>query len=344
MAVSCLLFVFAKGSAQAQQLPAESAANGPQLRLAVTATDKSGQLVKGLQQSDFTILDNGNRVKLDFFYAHNGGLAEPDSESVVVVIDAINVYFNLLSQERTQIETFLRSNQGYLPAPISIAAVTEKDLVWIGETSADGNKLAEELDQWQPHLQPRPTQSDADMQERWQESVLGLSKILRHVGDQPGRKLLIWVSPGWPFIHSTDVQATDPLLRMWMDLIVATSTNLRKEQATIEVVEPEGSAHVDFSTIWRPNLKPVKKWDRAEPADVTLQVLAIQSGGQVVHSSNDVAGELAQCLTDATSWYTLTFTGQLSDKPNMWHDLQVGVDKPNIVVHAGNGYYAQPQP
>jgi VWFA-related protein len=342
--VGCLLLVLGKGAARAQNLPAESDARGPQMRLAVTVTDKSGQLVKGLQQSDFTVLDNGEPVKLDFFYAHDSGQAEPGSESVVLVIDAINVNFNLLTQERTQIELFLRSNQGHLPAPISIAALTEKDLAWIGESSSDGNKLAEVLDQWQPHLQPRPTTSDADMQERWQESVLGLSKILRHEDGQPGRKLLIWVSPGWPFIHSTDVQATDALLHMWMNLIVATSTNLRKEDATIEVVEPQASAHVDFGIVWRANVKPVKKWDHAEPADVTLQVLAIQSGGQVVHSSNDIAGEIAACIRDATSWYALTFNGQTSDKPDTWHDLQVGIDKPNMVAHAGNGYYAQPQP
>jgi VWFA-related protein len=340
----CLLLVCCHGRAQAQQAgPTDAPAKGPQIRLAVEVTDKSGHPVTALQKGDFTVLDNGRPVPLDFFYAHESGLVEPGSESIVLVIDAVNVYFNLLSQERTQIETFLRSNQGHLPAPLSIAAVSENDLTWITETSADGNLLAKQLDQWQPHLQPRPTTSDQDMQERWQESVEGLDRILRHEAGEPGRKMMIWVSPGWPFINSTDVQATDALLHQWMDLIVATTTNLRKAQVTIEAVEPQGSAHLDSRLMWNPNVKPVRKWDHAEPADVTLQVLAIQSGGQVMHSSNDIAGEIAQCIGDATSWYTLTFAQQ-PDKPNTWHDLQVRVNQPGAVVRAGNGYYAQPQP
>ena len=340
-----LLLTSGSGRVRAQQSgtqTAENPAKTREIRLTVEVTDKSGHPVSGLRQNDFTVLDNGRPVPLDFFYAHAGDLAEPGSESLVLVMDAINVDFNMLSAERTQVETFLRSNQGHLSAPVSIAAVTETELNWITETSADGNLLAGQLDQWQPHLQPHPATSDAALQERWQESIEGFDKILRHEAERPGRKVMIWISPGWPFIYSTDLQTTDTLLHQWMDLIVAISTNLREAQVTLEVVEPEGSAYLDSGVLWRPNLKPVKKWDRAEPADVTLQVLAIQSGGQVVHSSNDVASEIAKCVGDATAWYTLTIA-ERPDKPNTWHDLQVRVDQPDVVVRAGNGYYAQPQ-
>lgn len=343
-ALCCLLVFCWSGRARAQQATATGAdvqAKESQIRLAVEVTDKSGRPVTSLQQSDFTVLDNGHPAPVNFFYAHSGSVVESGSEHVVLVIDAINVFFNLLSRERTQIETFLRSNQGHLPAPLSIAAVSETNLTWIAEDSADGNKLADQLDQWQPHLQPRPTQSDADMQERWQESILGLSKILSHESVQPGRKLLIYVSPGWPLINSSDVQATDGLLHQWMDLIVSTSTNLRKQQVTLDAAEPQGSAGVDWGPIWRAKLKPVRKWDHAEPADVVLQVLAVQSGGQVMHSNNDIADEIVQCMGDATSWYTIVIPQQ-PDKPNTWHDLQVRVNQPGAVVRAANGYYAQP--
>lgn len=339
----CLLSFCCSGQAQATKVAAaaEPAAKGPQLRLTVEVTDQSGNPVKGLQESAFTVLDNGRPVPLDFFYAHDSASEETGSESVVLVIDAINVFFNLLSEERTQIEQYLRSNQGHLPAPLAIAAVSENDFTWIADPSADGNKLADQLHQWQPHLQPRPTTSDADMQERWQESVFGLSKALNYESNYPGRKLLVYVSPGWPLIHSTDVQATDGLLHQWMDLIVSTSANLRKQEVTIEVAQPQGSAGVDWGPIWRANLKPVKKWDHSEPADVVLQVLAVQSGGQVVHSNNNIADEIAQCMRDASSWYTIVVPQQ-PDKPNTWHDLQVRVNQPGTSVRAANGYYAQP--
>ena len=105
--VFCLLAFCCAGQAQATQAAAaanEPAARGPQLRLTVEVTDHSGNPVKGLQQSAFTVLDNGHPVPLDFFYAHESASEETGSENVVLVIDAINVYFNLLSAERTQIE------------------------------------------------------------------------------------------------------------------------------------------------------------------------------------------------------------------------------------------------
>jgi VWFA-related protein len=336
--IGCGLFaVCCLGHSQQAATPAK----GPSLRLAVEVTDNAGNPITGLQNTDFTVLDNGHPIPVDFFYAHDSGGSESGSESVLLVIDAINVYLDLLTQERTQIETFLRSSKGHLPAPLSIVAINENDLTWISPASADGNALAAQLHQWQPHSQPRPTMSDQDMQERWQESVEGLDRILRHAADQPGRKLMIYVSPGWPLINSTDVQATDSLLHQWMGLIVATSTNLRKAQVIIDVAEPQGSEHMDWGSIWRPKLKPVKKWDHAEPADVVLQVLAVQSGGQVIHSNNDIASEIAKCVSDATSWYTLNIAEQ-TDKPDTWHDLQVRVSKPGAVVRAANGYYAQP--
>jgi VWFA-related protein len=341
-AFCCLFLVCCNGYAQSQPAaPAAAPAKGPSLRLTVEVTDTAGNPITGLQNTDFTVLDNGRPVPVDFFYAHNSGLSESGSESVVLVIDAVNAYHDLLTQERMQIETFLRSNQGHLPAPLSIVAVNQNNLTWIGERSADGNALAAQLHQWQPVLQPRPSQAISDMQERWQESIEGLDRILHHQSDDSGRKLMIWISPGWPFIQSTDVQTTDPLLHQWMDLIVATSTNLRTAQVTIEDAEPQGSEYMDWSNIWRSKLKPVKKWDHAEPADVTLQVLAIQSGGQVLHSSNDITAEVAKCMHDAASWYTLA-VAQQPDKPNTWHDLQVRVNKPGAVVRAANGYYAQP--
>ena len=37
-----------------------------------------------------------------------------------------------------------------------------------------------------------------------------------------------------------------------------------------------------------------------------LQVLAYQSGGRVLNSSNDVAGEIARCAVDAGTYYVLS--------------------------------------
>src|ERR1700683_2260822 len=87
-------------------------AHASQLRLTVEVTDKAGHPITGLEESDFTVLDEKNPTPIRFFYAHSNPLAEPGAESIILLIDDVNVDFNEVSFERDQIENFLRSNQG----------------------------------------------------------------------------------------------------------------------------------------------------------------------------------------------------------------------------------------
>ena len=71
------------------------------------------------------------------------GAAEPREESIMLVIDDIDMDFLAMGFERTQIENFLRSNGGHLPAPVSISIMTEGGLQPIVDGSADGNQVAD---------------------------------------------------------------------------------------------------------------------------------------------------------------------------------------------------------
>ena len=73
-----------------------------------------------------------------------------------------------------------------------------------------------------------------------------------------------------------------------------------------------------------------------------LQVLATQSGGRVLISNNDVAGEIATCVEDANAFYVLTFEGLVGDGPNEYHSLEIKLDKSGLKALTRTGYYAQP--
>jgi hypothetical protein len=70
-------------------------------------------------------------------------------------------------------------------------------------------------------------------------------------------------------------------------------------------------------------------------------VLAAQSGGQVLNSSNDIARSIAGCVVDATAFYTLTFDSPPADHPDEYHSLQVKIGKSGLTAHTRTGYYAQ---
>ena len=89
-------------------------------------------------------------------------------------------------------------------------------------------------------------------------------------------------------------------------------------------------------------LKGVKTEGQAEYGNLALQVLATHSGGRVLNSSNDMAGEIAACAADANSFYVLSFDGLPGDGPNEYHALEIKIDKPGLTARTRSGYYAQP--
>jgi hypothetical protein len=79
-----------------------------------------------------------------------------------------------------------------------------------------------------------------------------------------------------------------------------------------------------------------------QPGYVSLQVLAIQSGGRVFNSTNDLAKAIADCAADAESFYVRSFNAPPAEGPNQYRAVGVSVDKPANTVRTRSGYYNQP--
>jgi hypothetical protein len=77
---------------------------------------------------------------------------------------------------------------------------------------------------------------------------------------------------------------------------------------------------------YRDFLKPLTKPNQAERGNLSLQVLAVQSGGLTLGGLNDVASMLRQCVADAKASYQLSFTP--SDYKPAYHHLEVRVNRP----------------
>jgi hypothetical protein len=154
--------------------------------------------------------------------------------------------------------------------------------------------------------------------------------------------LLLWIGPGWSLFTTPGVEIDEREQKRWMDLIVSASARLHEAQVALYSVKPLGLGTGLEDSRWQALLKPVRKPDQAYLGYLSLQVLATQSGGQVLDSSNDLARELSQGVNDASAWYTLVVATQTSEQPNTWHDVDVKVDKPGAKVRTINGYYAQP--
>jgi VWFA-related protein len=83
---------------------------------------------------------------------------------------------------------------------------------------------------------------------------------------------------------------------------------------------------------------------QAQVADLGLQVLAVQSGGLVFTSGNDIAALLEECLANAVPYYEISFEPASSEKADEYHRLDVHLAKPGLTARTRQGYYALPSP
>ena len=317
------------------------------MTLDVVVTDKSGTAVSGLQQQDFTLLDNKQPQKIVSFHPIEGksAMADPPVE-IILLFDEINTNISTLAFERIEVEKFLGRNGGELARPTSMVFLSDSG-VMVGQTSSrDGNAIIAELEQKKLGLRTiGKSQGLYGAGDRQNLCFDTLERLADYETSKPGRKLMVWISPGWPLLSGPEVGMNPKQSQGLFNSIVGISDRLRRARITLYAVDPLGVEDADKTRTYayEPFLKPVRKAGQAELGDLALQVLAAQSGGRVLNSNNDVTGEIAACVADANAFYVLSFDGLPGDGPNEYHALEIKIAKPGLKARTRSGYYAQPE-
>lgn len=335
----------AQNPIQAPKLGPPAATQSGPMELDVVVTDKAGHPVSGLQQSDFTLLDDKLPAAITSFHAFDNSDPSINPTQVILLVDEVNTTFSAISTERDQLQNFLLQNQGHLQFPVSMIFLTDTGMQSLNKPTTDGNALNDQLKQKQSELRSITRSTGFyGAAERMQISLQGLQTVATAAANVPGRKLLVWISPGWPIMNNPDVYVSEKQQKSFFGVIVELSNSLRQSHVTLYSVDPLGAAAAAQirNAEWRDFVKPVRNANHAEPADLALQAIATQSGGEVLFGSNDVASEISKFVQDGTAWYALTFDPQRADAPNTWHDLEVKLDKAGLKVRTRNGYYAGP--
>jgi VWFA-related protein len=314
------------------------------ITLDVVVTDRSGKPVPGLQQQDFTLLDNKQPRTIFSFSAVDGtsNLADRPLQAIVLV-DAINTWSQGVAFQREQLEKFLRHDGGELPMPMSLVLLPDTSE---GQTvvTRDGNALVDSLNSKRSGLRTiSRSQGYYGGAECRQISLNALGRLASYEATQPGRKLLIWLGPGWPLLNGPAVELGARDQDALFHAVVWLSTALREARVTLYNVDPPGMYEsLGRAFHYGSFLNGVGSADKIQNGNLALQVLAVQSGGRVLNASNDIADSIASCLVDAKASYTLSFDAPVADHPNEYHNLQVKIGKPGLTARTRTGYYAQP--
>jgi VWFA-related protein len=312
------------------------------ITLDVQVTDSSGAPVRGLQQADFAMLDNKLPQNIVSFHAVDNGVpsaADPPIE-IVLVIDAVNASFTVITTERNEIKKFLLQNGGKLAQPVSLIFFSAAGTKMQNGASRDGNALTELYDQSVSGMRP----NNLSGTERFDLSIKTLSSLAEYEAKRPGRKLMIWISPGWPLLSGGTLELTPKDFQWLFNSIVELSGELRQAGITLYDVDPLGVSNAGGTRImyYQDFLKGVTSPKKVQPGDLSLQVLAVQSGGRVFNSTNDLTTAIANCAADADAFYVLSFNAPPADVANEYHTIDVTVSKPGSTARTRSGYYIRP--
>jgi VWFA-related protein len=331
--------------------PAPAQTSG-KFRIDLQVLDRKGGLVQDLKAGDITLLVDKQPVKLDEFRVVESTVVksfDPSDASapakvssepaqVIIVLDAVNMYLQQVNLVQEQLKRYLLSNDAKMAAPTQLVFYKSSGIE-LGPMTMDGNALLAALEKQGPMLRTqRSSQGDYGNLERYQTSLKRFLQLEKYFTKLPGKKVMLWLGPGWPIIPSDYMQFNAEFQNGNYQIVTEQLNQLRENRMTVYSVRPDSGNEAN-TYYFEQFLKPVKKKQDVNAGDLAVQVLAVESGGRVTEPSNDMAKAIADCVQEAGSYYSLSFTPVVSGKALTYHSIEVKVNRPDVKVRTTTGYY-----
>jgi VWFA-related protein len=320
------------------------------IHLDVLVADESGKPVTGLGATDFTLFDNGQTQKILSFQGFDGLSAKPDPPvELILLVDTLAMPADLAPDAVGEVVKFLRQNGGLLARPTSVFGISENGLWTVAHPSGDGDAIAEDLIHnrqkflldYSSHrnLRGEPLDSLVFREPPFMSALKAVAYIAAEERRKPGRKLLLWIGPGCG-IGSGAYPGSSSEGQKTFDLIFWFSTLLREariEMSTFSVGESDPR-----SLLYKEYLNGVKTVRQASVMYLYKNVLAVESGGQVLETSQDLVKQMDGCVRQANAFYTVSFNPAPAAHKDEFHDLKVKLSRPGLTARTNTGYYDQP--
>lgn len=340
----------------------------------VTVTDAQGHAVSGLGQNDFRLLDDGQPVPLVSFAAStaNGPAPGDPPVSLVLVLDDADLPAPNRPEAQEDLERFLRANGGRLAHPVTVYRVTTDTLYASNPDSSDGSALADVIASgmgmrqvWKlrPQLLSRGPVNEVGIRPEGFEPDLpqaafqlgpiptalkALGAITIEQRRLPGRKLLIWIGPGW--------RVDQHSIKGIFNAITEISTRMREARIELSVANRWQDREVKNFALTDSEISRYVNGIHMEQypgLNLALEVLARRTGGEVLTTSdeliataqperNNIPRLIAEHVAQAGSYYRLTFDPPPTNTVDEYHPLTVELARPGLSAHTTVGYFNEP--
>jgi VWFA-related protein len=203
------------------------------------------------------------------------------------------------------------------------------------------------LSVWMPNSSPSSPGGKHQLEclnERFIRSVTALRTLANRQMDLPGRAIFVWLGPGWPALRDPHFRPDDSTIKANLFQNLVTMTNaLREAQVTLNLLSPASLFRKpeDLADPDETHFTFISKAEQVSAANLSLADLAWQSGGQVLENDKEMVDGIEACISDAQTYYQLSFDTPSAADFGELHSLAVRVDKPGLNVRASKLYYAE---
>lgn len=309
-------------------------------KLDVSVVDKRGEPMQGLTPADFELTQDGRSLRL-LNVVQKSAATEPTE--MVILIDNVNSWQQLIAMDLKGLESFLTENDGKLALPTTLAISRDDGLQSDMKFTRDGNDLAKRLLDIRLGLQRYPQSAGTSgIQERSIRSLAAMSRIVEQEAQRPGRKIIVWISPGWPSVTAPWNHPTNDQQKRIFAGIVKINELMRRSNIQVDQVNVIGpTQNVSAENYYTGFLEPVRKSAGAEFEHLSLQVLTVHSGGAILRG-NDAGLMLRQCVERSKAYYQVTFEAAPKTSDLAFHKVELSVRQPDATVATRPGYYSVP--
>ncbi|MGA1983030.1 MAG: VWA domain-containing protein [Acidobacteriaceae bacterium] len=314
----------------------------------VTMADAKGNPVHGLQQSDFTILEDNKEMKPNSFEEHRSDEAAPTPTPVkqdlspntfsnlapsppkagplnILLLDSLNTPAQAQLQVIQRMLDFV--NKMKPGTQVAVFRLTTHLAIVQGFTS-DRELLKSALTSKSNFAASSLYADEAEsLAARAEDSISAMRQIARYLSGMPGRKNLIWLSGLFPLA--------------WPDPIYGVSPSYDVTDEMKSANDQLARAHVAINSIDSRGLQVDNNRNRMLKAEqYNMQFMADQTGGRAIYTSNDFVGSVEQAIDNGSNYYTITYTPTNQALDTRFRTISVKVDQPGLHLVYRNGYYA----
>jgi len=321
--------------------------------LDVVVTDRSGNPVRALHQSDFTILEDGKPQQISSFEppASSDSAVLTTSPRTIILLDELNSTFADLSYARDQILVFL-AQHNLEQTPTALMALNLRGILMLEDYTLDANVLKEKL----THLPlallnpPDGQVQQAKIQEHAQTSIDSLVEIARASLGSSYNLNIVWVTSGMAgglkdtgradgTRHALD-RLADLLMRARIRLYSIDPSGVHPLPVTVVATPAGDKLTISNKMAGAKTNDDLALHGTAYEADEFLNRLTSMTGGHAYYMRNDIEIALSEAVHGGAANYSISYSPQNGDFNGEYRKIEVRTSTEGTTAHTRLGYYA----